>query len=71
MESASLTSLANPFPCTSQRRAVSLKATCGLSRRRAVSGMVVVGAAASASCIDPLSLSMPVQAAMPEPDIIR
>ncbi|KAF8691422.1 hypothetical protein HU200_040561 [Digitaria exilis] len=75
MESAWLTSLANPFPCTSQSRlscrrkkAFSLKATCGLYRRSAVSGMVVLGAAAS---IDPLSLSMPVKAAMPDADVIR
>ncbi|XP_062218495.1 peptidyl-prolyl cis-trans isomerase FKBP16-1, chloroplastic isoform X2 [Phragmites australis] len=54
----------------SRRRASSLKATCGLSRRRAVSEMVVLGAVAS--CIDPLAaLSMPVQAAMMEPDVIR
>ncbi|XP_039788648.1 peptidyl-prolyl cis-trans isomerase FKBP16-1, chloroplastic-like isoform X1 [Panicum virgatum] len=87
MESASLMSLGNPFPCTSQsprsrcpsepkkirlacrRRAPPLKATCEISRRRAVSGMVVLGAAAS--CIDPLALPVPAQAAMPEPDVIR
>nr|TKW37419.1 hypothetical protein SEVIR_1G046100v2 [Setaria viridis] len=87
MESASLTPLGNPFPCTSQsprcrcpseskkirlacrRRASSLKATCDLSRRRAVSGMVVLGAAAS--CIDPLAVASPAQAAIQEPDIIR
>ncbi|RLN08282.1 peptidyl-prolyl cis-trans isomerase FKBP16-1, chloroplastic [Panicum miliaceum] len=86
MESASLTSLGNPFPCTSQspryrcpseskkirlacrRRASPLKATCEISRRRAVSGMVVLGAAAS--CIDPLALPVPAQAAMPEPDVV-
>ncbi|PUZ74555.1 hypothetical protein GQ55_1G073800 [Panicum hallii var. hallii] len=71
MESASLTPLGNPFPCTSQspRRASPLKATCEISRRRAVSGMVVLGAAAS--FIDPLVLPVPAQAAMPEPDVIR
>ena len=42
--------------------ASSLKATCGLSRRRAVSELVVLGAVA---------LSMPAQAAMLEPDITR
>ncbi|WVZ77457.1 hypothetical protein U9M48_025319 [Paspalum notatum var. saurae] len=44
-----------------RRRASSLKAACGLSRRRAVSEMVVLGAA----------LSMSAQAAMLEPDVIR
>ncbi|XP_021314444.1 peptidyl-prolyl cis-trans isomerase FKBP16-1, chloroplastic isoform X2 [Sorghum bicolor] len=80
MESASLTSLSNLFPrassspicrCPSEpkkirparrSKASSLKATCALSRRRAVSELVVLGAVA---------LSMPAQAAMLEPDIIR
>ncbi|CAN6237469.1 unnamed protein product, partial [Urochloa humidicola] len=57
------------IPLACRWRASSLKASCCLSRRRAVSGMVVLGAAAS--CTDPLALSMPAQAAMQEPDFIR
>ncbi|KAL6888309.1 hypothetical protein ACP4OV_009335 [Aristida adscensionis] len=49
-------------------RGSSLKATCGLSRR-AVSETVILGGIAS--CIDLLAVSMPVQAAMQEPDVIR
>ncbi|CAN6243464.1 unnamed protein product [Urochloa humidicola] len=89
MESASLASLGDPFPCkfqssrcqcpsertkirirlTCRRRASSLKAACGLSRRCAVSGAMVLGVAAS--WIDPLFLPVPAQAAMTEPDVIR
>ncbi|KAL6628974.1 hypothetical protein ACP70R_028739 [Stipagrostis hirtigluma subsp. patula] len=85
MESAWLRALANPIPCASpsprcrcpwkpkktqlscRRRPSSLKATCGLSRR-AVSEMVVLGTLAS--CFDFPAISVPVQAAMLEPDVI-
>ncbi|KAL6604486.1 hypothetical protein ACP70R_042913 [Stipagrostis hirtigluma subsp. patula] len=87
MESAWLRALANPIPCASpsprcrcpwkpkniqsscRRRPSSLKATCGLSRRRTVSETVVLGALAP--CFDFLAISVPVQAAMQEPDVIR
>ncbi|KAF0935332.1 hypothetical protein E2562_032034 [Oryza meyeriana var. granulata] len=85
MAPASLTSLTNPFPPASpsarcrrrpeavrpagRRRSSPVKAACGLvSRRRAVSEMAILGAAAASCCID---LSMPVRAAMLEPDVIR
>ncbi|KAJ1278393.1 hypothetical protein BS78_04G076000 [Paspalum vaginatum] len=78
MVHASLVSLASPCASVSprcwspwepktilpscRRRASSLKAACGLSRRRAVSETVVLGGAA---------LSMSAQAAMLESDVIR
>ncbi|KAK3156287.1 hypothetical protein QOZ80_2AG0105230 [Eleusine coracana subsp. coracana] len=87
MESTSSTAFTSPFLCASptprclcpwepekkrsacRTRACSLKATCWLSRRTAISEMVALGMAAS--CVDLLALSMPVQAAMQEPDVIR
>jgi hypothetical protein len=42
---------------------------CGISRRRAVSEMALLGTAAS--CVNLLAVTMPVQAAMLEPDVIR
>ncbi|XBI46043.1 hypothetical protein VPH35_110380 [Triticum aestivum] len=45
------------------------RAVCGVSGRRAVSGLALLGAAAS--CANLLAVPMPVQAAMLEPDVIR
>ncbi|VAI56470.1 unnamed protein product [Triticum turgidum subsp. durum] len=85
MESAPHVKFPNPFPCASPspspRRSHPLepkatrstcrgfRAVCGVSGRRAVSGLALLGAAAS--CANLLGVPMPVQAAMLEPDVIR
>jgi len=45
------------------------RAVCGVSRRRAVSEMALLGA--TTSCVNLLAATMPVQAAILEPDVIR
>uniref|UniRef100_A0ACD5Z673 Uncharacterized protein n=1 Tax=Avena sativa TaxID=4498 RepID=A0ACD5Z673_AVESA len=70
MGSAPQAKFTNPFPCASPSpRCRGFRAVCGVSRRRAVSEMALLGAATS--CVDLLAATMPVQAAMLEPDVIR
>ncbi|CAM0946277.1 unnamed protein product [Alopecurus aequalis] len=84
MESAPQAKFTNPFPCASasprcpyppEPKAIRSTcrrfrlAVCGISRRRAVSEMALLGTAAS--CLNLLAVAMPAQAAMLEPDVIR
>ncbi|KAM0862964.1 hypothetical protein ACQ4PT_044919 [Festuca glaucescens] len=84
MESAPQAKFTNPFPCASPSprcpyppEPKSIRSTCrgfrlvacGISRRRAVSEMALLGAATS--CVNLLAVTVPVQAAMLEPDVIR
>uniref|UniRef100_A0A453NKS8 peptidylprolyl isomerase n=1 Tax=Aegilops tauschii subsp. strangulata TaxID=200361 RepID=A0A453NKS8_AEGTS len=81
MESAPHVKFPNPFPCASpspsprrphppepkatRSTCRGLRAVCGVSGRRAVSGMALLGAA------NLLAVPMAAQAAMLEPDVIR
>ncbi|XP_014757095.1 peptidyl-prolyl cis-trans isomerase FKBP16-1, chloroplastic isoform X2 [Brachypodium distachyon] len=83
MELGSHTGFTSPFPCASlsprcpyppeskafRPASRGFRAVCGVSRRRAVSEMAFLGAAAS--CVNLLAMPIPAQAAMQEPDVIR